>query len=97
MPEPTVPPVAVQDQPDRHRYAIERDGQAAILTYRRQPGTIELIHTEVPAPLQGRGLAEALARHALEAARRDGVRVIPTCPFVQAYLRRHPDDRSLVE
>lgn len=88
--------IAVRDNPARHRYEIEVDGQVAVLIYRRTPGFLELIHTEVPAALRGRGLADALARHALEAARAEGVRVGPTCPFVRAFLERHPEYQSVV-
>jgi len=44
----------------------------------------------VPQPFRGRGLATALAKAALEAARAEGLRVIAQCPFVRAYLRKHP-------
>jgi len=86
----------VRDHVAAHRYELTRDGHTAVLVYRRAPGVITLVHTEVPAPLRGHGLAAILAHHALEAARASGERVIPSCPFVQAYLQRHPEYASLV-
>jgi uncharacterized protein len=86
---------SVRDNAPARRYEIELGGPPAVLAYRRTPGAIELLHTEVPPAHRGRGLAEQLARHALDAARREGLRVVPTCPFVQAYLRRHPEDQAL--
>jgi predicted GNAT family acetyltransferase len=57
---------------------------------------LELIHTEVPEPLSGRGIASRLAHAALVYARENGLRVIPTCPFVRSYLERHPEFQELV-
>ena len=87
----------VQDNPARRRYEVTIDGQTAILNYARRPGSIELIHTEVPAELRAHGLASALARKALEDARAAGVRVIATCPYVRTFVQRHPEYASLVE
>lgn len=97
MTEPAgFPPPAVRDEPSRHRYEIERDGGVAVLEYRRRPGAIALVHTEVPVALRGHGLADVLARFALEAARTEGIKVIPICPFVQRFLERHPEYHALV-
>jgi uncharacterized protein len=59
-------------------------------------GTFVLIHTEVPPALGGRGLASRLARTGLDLARARGVRVIVKCPFVAAYIERHPEYQDLV-
>lgn len=87
----------VRDNEARRRYEITVEGRTALLTYERQPGSIELIHTEVPSELQGRGLASTLARTALEAARTAGERVIVTCPYVEAYVERHPEYQDLLD
>lgn len=89
--------VVIQDNQARRRYEVTIDGRRAMLTYTRRPGSIELIHTDVPSELRGRGLASALARRALDDARAAGVRVIATCPFVQAYVRRHLAYQPLIE
>jgi hypothetical protein len=60
-------------------------------------GVLALIHTEVPPSLRGRGLGNVLAKAAIEAAGRDRLRVRALCPFVQAYVRRHPEFESLLE
>ena len=90
------PSATVRDEPARDRYEIEIDGAVAVLEYRRRPGVITLLHTEVPAALRGHGLADRLARAALDAARADGLKVIPVCPFVKQFLERHPEYRPLV-
>jgi predicted GNAT family acetyltransferase len=87
----TDPEATVRDNADASRFELEVDGQVAFLQYERQPGGIVLAHTEVPPPFRGRGLASALAKAALEAARAQGLRVIARCPFVKAYLRKHPE------
>ena len=50
-----------------------------------------LVETEVPPALRGRGVANALAKWAIETAERDGLRVVAVCPFVRAYINRHAD------
>ena len=89
-------PIEVRDNTVAQRYEVEMGGQTAVLEYRREPGRITLIHTGVPQALEGHGIAAALARTALDDARASGLAVVPRCPYVQAYIRRHPDYASLV-
>lgn len=88
--------VSVRDNPAAGRYEARVDGQLAVLTYRRSGERITFIHTGVPADLEGRGLAGTLARTALEDARAAGLAVIPRCPFVASYIRRHPEYADLI-
>lgn len=60
--------------------------------YRLAPGTITFTHTDVPEALAGRGVGSKLARAALEYARTEKLRVVPLCPFIAAYIRKHPAD-----
>ena len=89
--------VVVRDHPEASRYEAVVDGQVAVLAYERRPGAIVFVHTEVPQSLRGQGIAGELARTALEAARSDGVRVVARCPFVRAYLRKHPEAAGSIE
>ena len=86
----SAPPEIVRDNVAASRFEITVDGQTAFLEYERQLGRIRLIHTEVPPKLQGRGLGNRLAKHALDAARSDRLTIIAECPVVQAYLRKNP-------
>lgn len=88
---------AVRNDEVTEQFQLRIDGQMALLQYRRRPGRMRFVHTEVPAALQGRGLADRLAHTGLEFARAHGLRVIPACPFVAAYIRRHPEYQSLVQ
>ncbi len=86
----------VRDNPSEHRYEIVRGDDVAVLTYRRRPGVISLVHTEVPPHLRERGLATRLVEHAIAAARQAGDRIVAICPFVKAYLEKHPEDADLL-
>jgi uncharacterized protein len=88
--------LAVVDNVAESRYEVWVGDQMAFLIYEREDGRINLIHTEVPQTLAGRGIGAALARTALDAARAQGMTVIPNCPFVAAYIRRHPAYLDLV-
>jgi predicted GNAT family acetyltransferase len=59
-------------------------------------GTLDFRHTVVPSEARGQGAGEALVRAALEYARENGFRVIPSCPFVRKWLAEHPDEGDVV-
>jgi predicted GNAT family acetyltransferase len=87
----------ITDAGARERYEAHLDVQlAGILEYKVTRGRIALIHTEVLPVHEGQGVGSALVRFALDDARRRGLRVIATCPYVQDYLTRHPEDDIVV-
>ena len=86
----------VVDRPDEGRFLLEIDGQVAELVYLVEGTYLVLIHTEVPEALERRGLGGALVRAALDRAARDGLTVVPLCPFARRWLERHPDDAARV-
>ena len=82
----------VVDVPDRKRYEIRRHG--TMLGYAAYQKTDELIvftHTEVDPSVEGQGIGGQLVRGALDHVRTLAVPVLPICPFVQAWMARHPD------
>jgi len=81
----------VVNNPEKRQFEMQLGQETGLLAYRQRPGQIELMHTEVPRSQRGQGIAEALVRFALDFARENKLEVIPTCRFVQAYLKRHPD------
>jgi len=85
MPQP-----AVSDNPELKRFELTMDGLTAFLAYERTPDSLRLIHTEVPKGLRGRHVGEALVEAALHAGHSEGLRIVAICPFVRAYMRRHP-------
>jgi len=84
------PNASVTDNRTRNRFELSSNGQTAFLLYERAHDALTLIHTEVPPALRGQHLGEALVKAALEAARSEGLRIVAVCPFVKAYLRKHP-------
>jgi predicted GNAT family acetyltransferase len=79
------------------RFVADLDGQVAELTYRELDArTLDFNHTFVPAALRGRGIAATLGAHALDWVRASGRTVVPSCSYVAAYLRRHPEYADLV-
>lgn len=90
-------PVAVRHEPEARRFVADVEGAAAYITYREVDGRIlDFDHTFVPRPLRGGGIASQLAAHALAYAREHAFRVVPSCPFVAAYVARHPEYRDLL-
>jgi uncharacterized protein len=88
--------VAIIHNEEARRFELPVDGQRALLTYRRFPDRIVFDHTEVPKPLEGQGLAAKLSRVALDFARANHLRVIPLCPYVSAFIRKHAEYQDLV-
>jgi predicted GNAT family acetyltransferase len=86
----------VTDNQDQGRYELGVDGKTAMLAYHRKDGTIYLTHTEVPEAMEGQGIGSRIVKHALDAARAAGEKVAPWCPFVRAYIDRHPEYEDLV-
>ena len=80
-----------------HRFEVNlRDGGLAQLASTRRDSSLDLAHTEVPRQWEGRGIAAELTCIALEYALQHRLSVIPSCPYVQVYLRRHPEYQTLV-
>ena len=83
----------VTDAPERRRYEARIDGElAGIAEYRAADGLVTFIHTEVMPEFQGRGVASALVRAALDDVRAHGGRVRAVCPFVAEFVQRHADE-----
>jgi hypothetical protein len=81
----------VTDNQSISRFELRVDGLLAELPYRRNGKRLVLIHTEVPEQLEGRGLGGALVTAAVDRAAREGLTVVPLCPFARGWLQRHPD------
>jgi predicted GNAT family acetyltransferase len=81
---------SVTDNQQESRFEISANGETAFLAYTRTNETLTLVHTEVPTALRGLHLGDALAEAALRSGRSQGLRIIAVCPFVRAYMRKHP-------
>ncbi|MGD9881333.1 MAG: GNAT family N-acetyltransferase [Reyranella sp.] len=74
-----------------HRYELETDHGLAIAVYRQQGDSAVFTHTEVPPEDEGKGIGGRLVRAALDDTRRRGLKIVPACSFVVAFVRRHPE------
>ncbi|WP_042387127.1 GNAT family N-acetyltransferase [Streptacidiphilus melanogenes] len=87
----------VVDNPDASRFEIyDGEEMAGFAEYHRFRNEIAFIHTEIDPSFEGRGLGSALARAALDAAREQGLEVLPFCPFIRGWITKHPEYVDLV-
>lgn len=92
------PNIDVHDDPENRQFTVEVDGKVAgKAEYRLRGDTYVFIHTEVDPEFQGLGVANRLARWALDDVRRQGRTLVPLCPFIAAYIRRHPEYDEIVD
>src|SRR6478609_9846767 len=89
---------SVRDDPQELRYELLDDSGVMIgeILYVLEPGAVALVHTEVDPEFQGHGLADELVQGAVNDLRERGLKMIPVCPYVRAWLRRHPEQADLV-
>jgi len=89
--------VKITDNVEARRFELAVDGElAALITYGRNNRMLALTHTETEDGFGGQGYATQLIEHAIGVAQRDGLELLPFCPFVRAYLRKNPEFLSLV-
>jgi predicted GNAT family acetyltransferase len=79
------------------RFEAKVDGHLSVANYRLDAGVMRMVHTEVPRELEGRGIAAALVKRAIEHARASGLKVAPACSYVRTYMRRHPETQDVLE
>jgi hypothetical protein len=81
----------IRDIPARQRFEMELPGGTAFANYRRDGEVLSIMHTEVPPQVEGRGHGSALVKGVFDIARAQGLKVVPMCPFVVDYARKHPE------
>ena len=85
----------IEQRPERHRFEATLDGAHGRLEYRVEPGRMTIVHTEVDPALEGKGVAGALVRAALDHARANGLKVEPVCDYARSWMERHPETAAL--
>ena len=89
--------LSVVDVPEESRYELRLGEQViGFSSYRRRPDRIVFTHTEIDESLEGSGFGSRLAADALDDVRRQGLEVAPLCPFISAFIQRHPEYEDLV-
>lgn len=81
---------------DNHRFEITFEEHKAFIDYKERPGKISLIHTEVEPELEGKGAATAVIEKTLEHIEQNNYKLVPLCPLVFAYIKRHPEWKRIV-
>ena len=85
-----------RDNEAESRFELDVGGTIAFVVYRKSPGTITLVHTEVPPELGGKGIGSKLARAVLEAVRVQGHKLTVECEFIQGFMGKHPQYNDLL-
>lgn len=80
-----------------HQFEFTLGSDRAVLVYSDEEGVMDIVHTEVPPSMGGKGVGKALVRHALAWAMDNNRKVRPTCWFVQDYFDAHPELRGLLD
>ena len=86
----------VRDNRSEQEFELTLGGHRAVAAYQLEGDTIVFTHTVVPPEIEGRGVGTKLIRGALDLVRDRGLKVVPQCPFVRAYIEKHPDVRDLL-
>ncbi len=84
-------------QPDERMFKIDIEGRTAFAQYRIINGALDIIHTIVPRPLEGRGIAAALVKATYDFALKSGLKPKATCSYAVVWLQRHPELMDIVE
>lgn len=89
---------AVRDNPARGRFELTLPGgELGFAAYRETaPGTLAIVHVEVPRAVEGRGVGSQVMAGVLALVRERGQKVVPYCSFAAAYIRRHPETHDLL-
>jgi len=86
----------VLNNTERRRFELQVEGKTAVAEYIKTTQKLFLTHTEVPKGLEGKGIASQLAKTALQFARDHQLRVMPLCPYMAGYMKRHPEWQDLL-
>jgi hypothetical protein len=81
----------ITDNVGESRFEVALDGRLAEMDYRIRGNRLVILHTRVPPEMEGHGIGGALVTAALDHAVRDGMTLVPLCPFTRGWLQRHPD------
>ena len=88
--------IEVKNNPQASRFEVQLgEGKLAQIAYVMEDQVIIFVHTEVPKEFSGRGIADKMAHTALEYAKAQNYQVMALCPFVKAYIERHPEYKSI--
>ncbi len=89
--------MSLKNNTHRHRFESETDGKLSIVEYQSvDDETLALTHTEVDPSLEGQGVGSKLVESVLQYIEQNNLKIVPLCPFITVYLKRHPDWNRVV-
>lgn len=98
MTTPDTPVVSIHEDVENHAYVAEVDGERAGLAVYHMRGNKKIfVHTEVDPSFERRGIGSALAKYALDDTLARDQRIVPLCPFISAWIERHPEYKTGVD
>lgn len=87
----------IKHNPEKSRFEAQTEAGTAELVYMKVGDTLIFHHTEVPEALEGQGLASQLAKFGLEYVKENNITAAALCPFVNGYVAKHPEYKSLLK
>jgi uncharacterized protein len=87
----------IVDNKPHHRFELVVEAHLAAAYYKLDGNVITFVHTEVPPELGGKGVGSKLVQAALDQVRAEGMKVIAECPFVKAWIGKHPEYKDLLK
>ena len=81
---------------EARRFEMTIDGHLSKIDFIQSKDRIFLTHTEVAPELEGRGVGSSLVRRTLDQIREAQLQLAPLCPFVAAYIKRHPEYQDIL-
>jgi uncharacterized protein len=88
--------IEVKHNAAARRFEADLGDGLALAEYRKDGNTYIFTHTEVPPHHEGQGIAGRVVRVALDTVRAEGATLVPSCPYVKSYIKRHPEYAPLV-
>lgn len=88
--------MSISNNIDKKRYEYILENKVALIDYIKTTEKIFLTHTEVPKELGGKGIGSKLVEFALNDIKSQDLTLVPLCPFVAAYIKKHPEWKELV-
>src|ERR1700712_4168399 len=90
--------LTIEHLTDDRRFRLSVGGEeAVVLDYIDRPGVWDIVHTYADPEFRGTGVASKLVQHVFSEARADGIRIIPSCPYIPVWWARHPAEADLIE
>ena len=88
----------IEHDKEKQVFFAEVENKRAILEYNKlEEKTLDYYHTFVPEELRGRKIASGIVKEGMEYAEKNGYKVIPTCPFVKAFIKRNPQFENIIK